>query len=46
MNCVECEKCKLHAKLQTYGIGAAMKIIFSNFPNSFNGRIKRNELIV
>jgi ERO1-like protein alpha len=45
MNCVECEKCKVWGKLQSYGIGnffilgTALKIIFENHIPA------RNELI-
>jgi ERO1-like protein alpha len=28
MDCVECEKCRLFGKMQTYGLGTAMKVIF------------------
>ena len=27
LNCVECEKCRLFGKMQTYGLGTAMKIL-------------------
>ena len=29
MDCVECQKCRLWGKIQTQGIGTALKIIFS-----------------
>ena len=29
MDCVGCEKCKLWGKLQTHGLGTALKILFS-----------------
>jgi hypothetical protein len=29
MDCVSCEKCKLWGKLQTTGLGTALKILFS-----------------
>merc|ERR1719361_287380 len=29
LDCVGCEKCKLHAKLEFHGIGTALKILFS-----------------
>jgi ERO1-like protein alpha len=54
MDCVECEKCKLFGKMQTYGLGivhqnlrlgTALKILFSDNPHEYMGRIKRNELI-
>jgi hypothetical protein len=44
---VECEVCKVYSKLQTYGIAAALKILFSE---KLGGEkeiiLKRNELIV
>jgi len=30
MDCVGCDKCRLWGKLQTHGIGTALKILFSN----------------
>eukprot|EP01017_Pseudomicrothorax_dubius_P027634 TRINITY_DN3212_c0_g3_i1.p1 TRINITY_DN3212_c0_g3~~TRINITY_DN3212_c0_g3_i1.p1 ORF type:complete len:449 (-),score=69.63 TRINITY_DN3212_c0_g3_i1:161-1507(-) len=47
MNCVECEKCKMYGKLQTYGLGTALKILFNQDEriNNTNLHIKRNELI-
>lgn len=29
MDCVGCDKCKLWGKLQTHGLGTALKILFS-----------------
>jgi len=37
MNCVECEKCRLFGKMQTYGIGTALKILLG-----YNEFYKRN----
>ena len=42
MDCVGCEKCKLHGKLQVLGFGTAMKILFEDI-NSL--RLERNELM-
>jgi ERO1-like protein alpha len=39
MDCVECEKCRLFGKMQTYGLGTAMKVIFGY------SNLKRNELV-
>ena len=39
MDCVECEKCKVWGKLQSYGIGTALKILFESHVPA------RNELI-
>lgn len=41
MDCVGCEKCRLHGKVQIYGLGTALRILFSDAPS-----IQRNELIV
>mmetsp|Transcript_18957 Transcript_18957/g.34332 ORF Transcript_18957/g.34332 Transcript_18957/m.34332 type:complete len:398 (+) Transcript_18957:146-1339(+) len=40
IDCVGCEKCRLHGKLQITGLGAAMKILFDTEP-----ALTRNELI-
>lgn len=40
MNCVECEKCRLFGKMQTYGIGTALKILLG-----YNEFYKRNEMV-
>ncbi|KRX95638.1 Endoplasmic oxidoreductin-1, partial [Trichinella pseudospiralis] len=32
MDCVDCDKCRLWGKLQTHGIGTALKILFSDLP--------------
>lgn len=43
IDCVSCQKCKLHGKLQIYGLGTMLKILFEE-DLSFN--IMRNEMIV
>ena len=43
IDCVSCQKCKLHGKLQIYGLGTMFKILFS--PASSLPSLKRNELI-
>lgn len=40
MDCVECETCKIHAKLQMLGIGTALKVMLSS-----NWNLQRNEII-
>ena len=40
MNCVDCEKCKIFGKMQTYGIGTALKILLG-YKEQFN----RNEIV-
>lgn len=42
VDCVTCEKCKLHGKLQFNGMSAAMKVMF---PHKSNSAITRNELV-
>lgn len=37
LNCVECEKCRLFGKMQTYGIGTALKILMG-----YQVKFKRN----
>lgn len=39
LDCVECEKCRLFGKMQTYGMGTAMKISLGY------RHLKRNELV-
>lgn len=33
MDCVDCDKCRLWGKLQTHGMGTALKILFSDLPS-------------
>merc|ERR1719427_223991 len=40
LDCVGCEKCKLHAKMEFLGLGTAVKILFSN-----DATFERNEII-
>lgn len=40
MNCVDCEKCKIFGKMQTYGIGTSLKILLG-YKEQFN----RNEIV-
>jgi len=32
MDCISCQKCKLHGKLQLLGIGTALKILLVPLP--------------
>jgi len=41
LNCVTCEKCKLYGKMQTLGLGTALKILFDDHVSS----LQRNEII-
>uniref|UniRef100_A0A914VM73 Endoplasmic reticulum oxidoreductin-1 n=1 Tax=Plectus sambesii TaxID=2011161 RepID=A0A914VM73_9BILA len=55
MDCVGCDKCRLWGKLQTHGMGTALKILFSDIPSSHyrtpNGvvqlpfQLTRNEVV-
>ena len=45
MNCVSCEKCRLWGKLQTLGLGTALKILFSYGNNPAEYELSRNELV-
>ncbi|KAH8551765.1 endoplasmic reticulum Oxidoreductin 1-domain-containing protein [Umbelopsis sp. PMI_123] len=50
MDCVGCEKCKLWGKIQTTGLGTALKILFSYEDKSLNaktnpGLFERSEII-
>ncbi|SPQ93346.1 unnamed protein product (mitochondrion) [Plasmodiophora brassicae] len=40
LDCVQCDKCKVHGKLQVLGLGTALKILFNN-PQ----KLTRNEII-
>jgi len=42
INCVSCQKCRLHGKLQIYGVATMLKILFTE-PSNLN--IKRNEMV-
>jgi ERO1-like protein alpha len=43
IDCVSCQKCKLHGKLQIYGLATMLKILFTS--NLTADKLKRNELI-
>ena len=45
MDCVECEKCKVFGKMQTFGLGTALKTLFTESPLEYTGTLKRNELV-
>jgi hypothetical protein len=42
MDCVGCQKCRLHGKLQIYGLGTMLKILYEKGDIV---KLKRNELI-
>ena len=41
MDCVGCEKCRLHGKLQLLGLGTALKVLFNDGPFE----LQRNEVV-
>ena len=43
IDCIGCEKCKLHGKLHILGLGTALKILFAPDVEQLN--LKRNEII-
>ena len=47
MDCVACESCKLHAKLQVLGLGTALKILFHQDPRQHLvlESLQRNEVM-
>ncbi|CAI5439344.1 unnamed protein product [Caenorhabditis angaria] len=51
MDCVECDKCRLWGKVQTHGMGTALKILFSDLPHSHykhdlsKFQLTRNEVV-
>ncbi|XP_045785229.1 ero1-like protein isoform X1 [Maniola jurtina] len=46
MDCVGCDKCKLWGKLQTQGLGTALKILFSGQWDSFEGDSEQGKLML
>ncbi len=44
-DCISCERCKLHGKLQITGVGSAMKVLFAENPSA-KTTLNRNEIIV
>ncbi|CAG8736795.1 4377_t:CDS:10, partial [Acaulospora morrowiae] len=44
MDCVGCEKCRLWGKLQTSGLGTALKVLFSYDDEYFNPKVHPNLL--
>ncbi|KAH7728565.1 Endoplasmic Reticulum Oxidoreductin 1 [Aphelenchoides avenae] len=52
MDCVGCDKCRLWGKLQTHGMGTALKILFSDLPATYQRsapalpfQLTRNEVV-
>ena len=44
IDCVTCSKCRMHAKLEVFGIGTTLKILFAN-NFELKESISRNELV-
>ncbi|KAK9764490.1 endoplasmic oxidoreductin-1 [Basidiobolus ranarum] len=44
MDCVGCEKCRLWGKIQTTGLGTALKVLFSYDDHKFGGKSNSNLL--
>jgi len=47
LDCVGCEQCKLHAKIEFHGLGTALKILFSNSALTADNLdfLERNEVV-
>ncbi|OQV23190.1 ERO1-like protein alpha [Hypsibius exemplaris] len=45
MDCVGCQKCRLWGKLQTQGIGTALKILFSDLQTIDDLKLLRSEIV-
>ena len=45
MDCVGCQKCRLWGKLQTQGIGTALKILFSDIHTIEDLKLQRSEIV-
>jgi hypothetical protein len=45
MDCVGCEKCKLHGKLQILGMGTALRLMFSDPTSTRPVKLVRNEVM-
>jgi ERO1-like protein alpha len=45
LDCVDCETCKLHARLQLLGIGTALKILLTDNLDAVVDTLQRNELL-
>jgi len=48
MDCVTCEKCRLWGKIQTSGLGVALKVLFSydeDKTKNFDYSLQRNEIV-
>ena len=45
IDCVTCSKCRMHAKLEVFGIATMLKIMFSKSTEDLKQTMSRNELV-
>ena len=45
IDCVTCSKCRMHAKLEVFGIATMLKIMFSKSTDDLKQSMSRNELV-
>ena len=45
IDCVTCSKCRMHAKLEVFGIATMLKIMFSSSTEDLKKSMSRNELV-
>ena len=45
IDCVTCSKCRMHAKLEVFGIATMLKIMFSKSNEDLKQSMSRNELV-
>ena len=45
IDCVTCSKCRMHAKLEVFGIATMLKILFSSSTEELKKCMSRNELV-
>ena len=45
IDCVTCSKCRMHAKLEVFGIATMLKIMFTKSPDDLKQSMSRNELV-
>ena len=45
IDCVTCSKCRMHAKLEVFGIATMLKIMFSSSTEELKKSMSRNELV-
>ena len=45
IDCVTCSKCRMHAKLEVFGIATMLKMIFTSSTEELKKSMSRNELV-